>query len=161
MNAPHVTNERYIESPEIMLQERDILMTKDGTIGKIVYVNSLENKATVASHIHVIRTESPIVNPIYLLYYFRTDTFKRLIETKISGSVVPSLLQRDINSMIIVLPTKEIAEKFDSIVGLLEEKIDANIKSTIILEKTWNLLLPKLMSGKIRVPIDNDTLEVT
>lgn len=31
----HITNERYDESPEIMLKENDILMTKDGTIGKL------------------------------------------------------------------------------------------------------------------------------
>jgi len=45
-----VSEERYNESPEIMLLENDILMTKDGTIGKLAYIEKLPDKATVASH---------------------------------------------------------------------------------------------------------------
>ena len=35
----HITNERYDEAPEIQLKEGDVLMTKDGTIGKLLFVN--------------------------------------------------------------------------------------------------------------------------
>ena len=37
----HITEERYLESPEIMLKEHDILMTKDGTIGKLTYIENI------------------------------------------------------------------------------------------------------------------------
>ena len=50
-----ISEERYEESPEIMLQEGDILLSKDGTIGKLGYVDELEKKTTVASGIFVIR----------------------------------------------------------------------------------------------------------
>lgn len=31
----HITEERFYESPEIILRDEDILMTKDGTIGRV------------------------------------------------------------------------------------------------------------------------------
>ena len=40
----HITTARYEESPEIMLQNGDILFTKDGTIGKIGIVSDLKVK---------------------------------------------------------------------------------------------------------------------
>ena len=46
----HITNERYDESPEIMVRKNDILLTKDGAgIGKLGYVNELPEKATINS----------------------------------------------------------------------------------------------------------------
>lgn len=37
-NCGFISKERYEESEEIMLKENDILISKDGTIGKIGYV---------------------------------------------------------------------------------------------------------------------------
>ena len=36
----YISKERYEESEEIMLQENDILISKDGTLGKIGYVKN-------------------------------------------------------------------------------------------------------------------------
>ena len=39
--AGYISRERYEESPEIMLENEDILISKDGTIGKIGLWNLL------------------------------------------------------------------------------------------------------------------------
>jgi len=47
---------RYDESPEIKLQNDDVLLSKDGSnIGKVGLIKNLPEKATVNSHIAVIR----------------------------------------------------------------------------------------------------------
>ncbi len=97
----HITEERYLESPEIMLKEHDILMTKDGTIGKLTYIENIQHKATVAGHIHVIRKKSDKILPRFLFYVFESPRFKNLIEGKITGSVIPALTQKDINNTVI------------------------------------------------------------
>lgn len=68
--AGYISESRYIESPEIMLKEGDILLSKDGTIGKIGYIDSLETPATVASGIFVIRNIKPelILHHIHILF---------------------------------------------------------------------------------------------
>ena len=56
-SAYHVTQERYDIAPQIQLRPDDVLMTKDGTIGKILYVVSIPypGKATLNSHLLVFR----------------------------------------------------------------------------------------------------------
>ena len=39
-----ISKERFDESPEIILKENDIIMTKDGTIGKMAYISELKNQ---------------------------------------------------------------------------------------------------------------------
>lgn len=54
-NATYVTREKYEESPEIKLQEKDILFVKTGsTLGKFGYINILEEEATVNPQMVVI-----------------------------------------------------------------------------------------------------------
>ncbi len=122
----HVTKARYEESPEIMLRESDILMTKDGTIGKLAYVTSLPDKATVASHIHVIRNKSGKVLPRFLFYFFKSPRFQNLVESKISGSVVPALTQKDINDTGFPLPPLPEQQSIAKILSDLDSKIELN-----------------------------------
>jgi type I restriction enzyme S subunit len=49
---------RYNESPEIKLQNGDVLLAKDGDIGRTGYVSSLKEPTTVNSHVVVIRAKS-------------------------------------------------------------------------------------------------------
>ena len=152
--CPHITKERYDESPEIMLKPTDILMTKDGTIGKLAYVDELEDPATVASGIFVIRSNSSKINQMYLLSYFKSEIFGNLVESRIEGSVVPHLYQRDIENMLMVVPSDQMSKKFENTLSAFQRRIDLNAKSSIALRKIRDSLLPRLMSGKIRVPLE-------
>jgi type I restriction enzyme S subunit len=134
-DCAHVTEERYKESPEIMLQEKDILMTKDGTIGKLAYIEKLPGKATVASHIHVIRKKSEEVLPKFLFYFFRSPTFQSIVESKTSGSVVPALIQRDINSTFFPIPPLVEQAVIAQILSNLDAKIRLNLQMNKTLEE--------------------------
>jgi type I restriction enzyme S subunit len=55
-DANHVSWDRYEESPEIKLQENDILLAKDGAgIGKLGIVKDLPCEATINSSLLLIR----------------------------------------------------------------------------------------------------------
>ena len=69
--AYHISEERFLESPEIMLEENDILLCKDGAgIGKLGIVKNLKEKATVNSSLLVIRGKEAFVNKFLLSYIF-------------------------------------------------------------------------------------------
>jgi len=153
-NCPRVPQERYDESADIMLRESDILMTKDGTIGKLAFVNELPGPSTVASGIFVIRNNSQTLNQMYLWSLFKSDTFRWLVETRIEGSVIPHLYQRDIADLQIVLPTRDVASEFGLAARSIQRKISANSEFSLRLRRMRDSLLPKLMSGKIRVPVE-------
>ena len=133
-NVNYITYERFIESPEIILKEDDILLTKDGsTLGTINIVKNLPGSGTVNSSIAVLRFKK-ILNNDYAFFLIVSDYIQNLISQKKDGMGVPHLFQKDINNfLLLVPPIKEqtaIAfylgrktEGIDSKVTLLEQKI--------------------------------------
>ena len=121
-----ISKERFDESPEIILKENDILMTKDGTIGKIAYISKLSEPTTIASGLFLIRKKSEKILQKYLWYIFLSKNFKNLIKEKIEGSVIPHLYQRDFESFRINLPDINEQKKITEILELIDKKIELN-----------------------------------
>lgn len=117
---------RYDESPEIQLKEKDIVMTKDGTIGKVAIINKLPEKSSVASGIFVIRGESGKIDQQFLFYYFKSPLFKFLIETRKEGSVIPHLYQRDFEEFPFAYPLIKEQQAIAKILSDLDSKIELN-----------------------------------
>ncbi|WP_436950267.1 restriction endonuclease subunit S [Staphylococcus xylosus] len=91
-----ISKERYEESPEIMLETNDIVITKDGTIGKVDIVKSLDKPTTVASGLFVLRNSNPEeFNTTFIYYFLKSPMFKHFIDVRKEGSVIPHLYQKD------------------------------------------------------------------
>ncbi|HIY93027.1 MAG TPA: restriction endonuclease subunit S [Candidatus Companilactobacillus pullicola] len=122
-----ISKERYNESPEIMLKANDILITKDGTIGKVAIVEELSKPSTVASGIFILRNTSPnIWITKYLYYYLQSYDFKSFIHSRIEGSVIPHLYQKDFESLSIKSPSLEEQNTISRRLELIDKKIDLN-----------------------------------
>lgn len=104
-NINFITEQRFLESPEIMLQESDILLAKDGsTLGIVNVVRDLPFPSTVNSSIAVLRPLNGDLNSVYVMYFLSSHFMQTLIDLKKDGMGVPHLFQRDINRFPIVLP---------------------------------------------------------
>ena len=128
-NCGYISKERYDESEEIKLKEGDILITKDGTIGKVAMVNKLDKPSTVASGLFILRNINlKKWDTLYLFYYLQSFKFKEFIHSRTSGSVIPHLYQRDFEELMIpelsLKKQKQISQKLHSI----QQKIDLNNK---------------------------------
>ncbi|HIE31166.1 MAG TPA: restriction endonuclease [Methanosarcinales archaeon] len=100
----HISMERYDESPEIKLQENDILLAKDGAgIGKIGIVKNLSQLTTVNSSLLVIRSREAFV-PKYLFYFLSGPQLQSIVQQRITGSATPHLFQKDIKQFILSIP---------------------------------------------------------
>lgn len=51
----HITEERWAEAPEIHIKNGDLLITKDGTVGKVAIVENLQGKASLNSGVLLIK----------------------------------------------------------------------------------------------------------
>ena len=123
----YISKERYDESPEIMLKENDILISKDGTLGKIGYVKNLHSPCTVASGIFVLRNTTDFLNFDYLYHVLKSNIFKNFIfRNKALGSTINHLYQRDLENFEIELPDLETQNKIANILNELDEKIEIN-----------------------------------
>ena len=138
----YISEERYNESEEIKLQEKDILISKDGTLGKIGYVKDLSTPCTVASGIFVLRNTMPdTINFDYLYHILKSNIFKNFIErNKAIGSTINHLYQRDLERFKIDLPNLDIQNKVANILNGIENKIENNNKSIIELENLIKML---------------------
>ncbi|PTB87308.1 hypothetical protein C9925_01820 [cyanobacterium G8-9] len=97
-NVNYITEARYKESPEIMLEVGDVLVTKDGsTTGTTNVVRTLPKPATVNSSIAVIRPNKKL-HSIFLYYYFVSTYIQETINLLRGGMGVPHLFQAEIVS---------------------------------------------------------------
>ncbi|HHU81291.1 MAG TPA: restriction endonuclease subunit S [Acholeplasmataceae bacterium] len=140
-NCGYITKERYDEAKEIQLQENDILISKDGTLGKIGYVKNLTTPCSVASGIFVLRNTKPdLINFDYLYHVLKSPIFKDFIKrNKAQGSTIPHLYQRDLENFEIEIPNFETQTKISNVLNLIEKKIAINnqiIDALVSLSKT-------------------------
>ena len=150
--AGFISKERYDESPEIMLQVGDILLSKDGTIGKIGYVDNLDSPSTVASGIFVIRNIKPdIISTQFIYYLLKSKLFSAFIASRTEGSVIPHLYQKDFMEFAFPLPNADEMSQFDALTSPLFATIIKNLRENEFLTATRDALLPKLMNGEIDV----------
>lgn len=125
VNVNYITRERYEESPEIMLQSGDVLVTKDGsTTGTTNIVRALPAPATVNSSIAVIRP-SCTVDSIFLYYYFLSDYTQNVIQRMKDGMGVPHLFQADLRKFVALLPPVDEQQHIGQVLDSEREKIAA------------------------------------
>lgn len=149
-NCGYISKERYDESEEIKLKEGDILITKDGTIGKVAMVNKLDKPSTVASGLFILRNINlKKWDTLYLFYYLQSFKFKEFIHSRTSGSVIPHLYQRDFEELMIpelsLKKQKQISQKLHSI----QQKIDLNNKINSNLLEFVTLIWKKYNSNTV------------
>ena len=158
--AYHISEERFLESPEIMLEENDILLCKDGAgIGKLGIVKNLKEKATVNSSLLVIRGKEAFVNK-FLFYFFSGPALQNIAKERITGTAIPHLFQRDIKEFYVDIPPLEEQQEIVSRVESLFAKADVIEKQYEILKAKIDSLpqaiLHKAFKGELTQQLDSD-----
>lgn len=154
-NVNYITRERYDESPEIMLEVGDVLVTKDGsTTGTANVVRALPAPATVNSSIAVLRTRGRM-DSLYLYYFFVSTYIQNVIKRMQGGMGVPHLFQADLRKFDVVVPP---VEEQREIVAYIESKLP---KFDLLMEKAYQevgllierrtALISAAVTGKIDV----------
>jgi len=156
-STAHITQERYDESPEIMLKNDDVLLCKDGsTIGKVTIVKGLKEQATVNSSIAVM-TPFKGVDANYLFYYLKAPIFQSLVQSRIQGAAIPHIFQKDLRALFIPLPPEkeqkrivaELDRCFEKINSLIEiinqaKKTNSKLKESILNNAFQGKLVPQI-----------------
>ncbi|MFB4315134.1 restriction endonuclease subunit S [Actinomadura sp. 21ATH] len=102
-NVNYITEARYEESPELKLQEGDVLLAKDGnTLGIVNIVRGLPRATTVNGSIAVLRPFD--INSTFLKYLIECQFIQATINLLKGGMGVPHLFQWDIKRLPVPLP---------------------------------------------------------
>ncbi len=89
----HISKERYVEAPEIHVREGDVLITKDGTIGKLLFMDHLPGPTSLNSHLLILRPRNDEFTPKYLYYLLHSDAFLRFVDNVKTGTTFYGITQ--------------------------------------------------------------------
>ncbi len=107
-------------------------------------------KILFTHHIYALRNKSQLPNS-YIYHLLQTKNYKNRVHGFAIGTTVLSLPEDAVLDFEFVVPNQGILKLFTKFTNALLEKFNGNIIENRILTQTRDFLLPKLMSGKIRV----------
>jgi type I restriction enzyme S subunit len=148
------TNNRYLIKPNSIL----IAMT-GAKVGKIGIVPETNTTLYLNQRVGMLK---PIIDGgiEYSYIALMTDYFQNVIKNKARGSAQANISATAIGSIKVVIPPKKTLKKYANIIKPILNKISSNLNQNQSLIELRDSLLPKLMSGEIRVPIEESAKEV-
>jgi type I restriction enzyme S subunit len=136
-----------------------LLIAEDGSVKTdegYPVIQFINKKFWASNHVHVVQGKGKVSTE-----FLRWAMSFVKIKPYITGSVQPKLNQTNLNSIELAVPPEENVEQFTDLVKPLHDRIWQNKKENDYLERLRDTLLPKLMSGEVRVnDIELDELEV-
>lgn len=123
----HVSEERYNQDPFIKLRENDLLITKDGTIGKVAIVEHLDGEATLNSGIFVIRSLNNSYNIRFMFWILNSTIFNSFIDYIKTGSTINHLYQDAFTNFVFPIPIHPEQRAIAAFLDHKTAKIDALI----------------------------------
>jgi type I restriction enzyme S subunit len=148
----YVDYSRFNQDKKIQLEKNDILVTKDGTIGKVSFIDNLIKPTTLNSGVFVLRPLSDEIDAHFLFYILKSFIFDKFIENLSAGSTINHLYQKDFVKFEFPVPIDENEQqKIAKILSSQDEKIE---KAKAKLEKLKSIktaLMQDLLSGTKRV----------
>jgi len=126
-----------------------LLVGEDGTVitnKETAVTQYVWGKFWVNNHAHVLKGKNGFSTEVLKLFLEVTN-----IAPYITGAVQPKLNQNNLNSIPVVLPKKEILAEFSGLIDLLFSKYRQTHDEIERLTSIRDSLLPRLMSGKLRV----------
>jgi type I restriction enzyme S subunit len=143
----HINEETHNLLRRSQLKENDILCSIAGTIGRIARVCKEILPANVNQALAIIRVKK---YNSFIYYYLKSDIFQNEIQMRIVESVQANLSLGEISSIELPIP-EDLIKKFECFVAPLDKKIHENANQIRTLSKLRDTLLPKLISGEVRV----------
>lgn len=129
-----------------ILIKDDIAITLDGTVGLV----AMNLYGGFSSGIRKIVYKSDRIKKAFAYFTLLSDNIQGTIKAHAAGTTILHA-GSSINYMKILLPTNSIVAKFDEIVNpMLQEVLILRDKNQL-LQQTRDLLLPRLISGKLSV----------
>lgn len=151
-SCAYVSKARYEQDSNIKIRPQDILISKDGTIGKVAYLGMIPKAGTLNSGIFVIRANERKIDQVFLSKIFMSFYFEDFLNRLVAGSTINHLYQKDFVKFCFPLPNSEeqaaiatALSDVDSLISALTKKIE---KKKAIKQG----LMQQLLTGKKRLP---------
>ena len=122
-NCVYVDKERYEQDEYIKLKVGDVLITKDGTLGKVAYIDYLEMPATLNGGVFVVRDPKNRITPKFIMYYLTSNNFKKWMQQNHTTGSIQHLTQKLLSSFTIPLLPDQDQQRIVTILDAFESSI--------------------------------------
>ena len=147
-----VSEEHSKLAQEFISKPGDLIIAMTGaTIGKFCIINSLKPYCINQRVGKFFLGENPTSKLPFIYCLLKTPVVIEEIINRGQGSAQPNISGKDIESIDIILPPENILLNFNKMLYDLFEKIINNDNTTVLLENLRESLLPRLMSGELKV----------
>lgn len=152
-NGCHYVNyDRYVQDPNIQVSNGDLLLTKDGTIGKVAYISDLNRPATLNSGVFVVQPITDAYTAHFMFYVLKSSVFKDFLQQLSAGSTINHLYQKDLVKFDLYVPPT--TEEQEAITGILFDmdlyiyKLEEKLSKY---QKIKQGMMEELLTGKVRL----------
>ena len=125
-NLPFVSEADTKRLSKYILTEGDIVFSRVGSIDRNVYVDKNHEGWMFSGRCIRVRADKNKVNPRYLSYYFKQNSFKKMMMNLAVGATMPSLNTKIMNSIELDLLPRENQDKIANILSAIDNKIQIN-----------------------------------
>ena len=150
-NCSFVDYSRFIQDSNIQVRPSDVLLTKDGTIGKVAFVDSLPGPATLNSGVFVIRPKNEDTISKYLYYVMRSRIFDAFLSQLQAGSTISHLYQKDFVRFTFRAPKKEEQAAIATVLSDMDAEINALEKRRNKTTAIKQAMMQELLTGRVRL----------
>lgn len=118
-----------MQSSGCVPQEGDVLVAKDGSYLKEIFVCTETKNEAILSSIAIFRPNQEIVNPYYLCYLLKSPQIYNYIASNcVSGSALPRIVLKDFKEVEMQVPDMSTQTKIVNILKNIDGKIQNNYK---------------------------------
>ncbi|WP_161230845.1 restriction endonuclease subunit S [Clostridium beijerinckii] len=151
-----VENDKVDYAKDFKVSGGDLLIAMTGaTIGKFAIVPQIYPTMLVNQRVgKFFLGENPILKIPFIYGVLNFEYVQEAIIARGTGSAQPNISPTALETIKLTLPPKEVIEQFNYLECKLFSEIVRNQEENQILTDTRDTLLPKLMSGEIRVPLN-------
>ena len=132
--------------------KNDIIIAKDGSYLKHVFVAPNDLDLVILSSIAILRPNGKY-NPLLLSIYLKMNSTREALENIVTGAVIPRIVLKDFRKFKLTLPPMKLQMKALKTLEPIYIKCWGNVNQIRTLEQQRDTLLPKLISGEMRVEV--------
>ncbi len=135
-------------NPECCITDGDILLSLTGNVGRVCFVYGGQ---------YLLNQRVAKLKPrdkrdfAFCYFLFRQPSMRNYLINMAKGSAQPNLSPVETGKIQFLVPTRDTLDKFSDLAGPIYKKIVKNSEENQKLASLRDLLLPKLMSGEIKV----------
>lgn len=132
-NSQKLSREKFEESPEIMLNDMDILLVTRGNLAEVGLYRKEYGEATINPSVIILKEFKG--HPQFLFYYLISKPGNHNVMSLASGSSVPAIYQSEVKKLIYPKPPLPEQRAIAYILSSLDDKIDLLHRQNQTLEK--------------------------